>query len=91
MLFYRQNHNEAICTQMIDSSNVPVSSTFSYFSAMLRHFKRSWQFLKSNRFKPGLPTTFLTLNAVERLTNYIDISKTRTPNHFKLLHNIVVT
>ena len=32
--------------------------------------------------------TFLTLNVAEKPTNYIDISKTHTPNHFKLLHNI---
>ena len=35
--------------------------------------------------------TFLTLNAMERPTNNIDISKTLKPNHFKLLHNILVT
>ena len=91
MLFYRQNHNEAICIQMIDSLNVPVSSTFSYFCAKHGVFKDPGNFRNPTDLSQGLPTTFLTLNAVEKPTHYIDISKTLTPNHFKLLHNILVT
>ena len=44
MLFYRQNHNETLYTQMIDSLNIPVSSTFGHFSAMIRRFQRYRQF-----------------------------------------------
>ena len=58
---------------------------------MFMRFQRSRQFWKSNTFKPDLPTTFLTLNAVEKPTNYNNISKTHTPNHFKHVHNILVT
>ena len=65
MLFYRQNHNEDICTQMIDSLTVPVSSTFSYFCAKQCIFKDPGNFRNPTDLSQGLPTTFLTLNAVE--------------------------
>ena len=65
MLFYGQNHNEAICTQTIDSLNVPVSSTFSYFCAKHGIFKDPGNFRNPTDLRQGLPTTFLTLNAVE--------------------------
>ena len=65
MLFYRQNHNEAICTQMIDSLTVPVSSTFSYFCAKQCIFKDPGNFRNPTDLSQGLPTTILTLNAVE--------------------------
>ena len=60
MLFYRENHNQAICIQMIDSLNVPVLSTFNYFRPMFRHFQKPNNFRNLIKFKPGLLTTFLT-------------------------------
>ena len=44
LLFYRQNHNQAICMQMIDSLNVPVLSTFSYFRPTFTRFENFQQF-----------------------------------------------
>ena len=35
MLFYRQSHNGNIFTQLIYSLDIPVMSTFSYFSVFV--------------------------------------------------------
>ena len=40
MLFYRQNNNGNILTQLIYSLNIPVMSTFSYFSVFVLALSR---------------------------------------------------
>ena len=59
MLFYRQNHNEAICTQIIDSLNVPVSSTFSYFCDKHGIFKDPGNFRNPTDLSKGHRHRFL--------------------------------
>ena len=54
MLFYRQNHNGASFTQMIDTLNVSVSSSFSYFRFIcLGVFRDPGNYFESIRIKHG--------------------------------------